>query len=165
MQPVSLPLQGPHRNALRALLRHSDQAVHEIRYTLAEDQRIHRMQRAICIPQRESAVVVGPLWKGMYLAVHAAILPIYIVEQCGGYHHVVQAGVEDFQIFLVVRAHLNASQLSSPGGMGRNSCSIEVPSRGLGDYVGGRALNIHARDTGLHLDDFIRLRLELQNAA
>ena len=73
-------LQRPDRHARRAFGCHADQAIDQGRHALGLHDRVKRMQRAVCVPQRKCAVVVRAFGHLVDLHIHSAILTIDIVE-------------------------------------------------------------------------------------
>ena len=75
----------------------------------------------------------------MHLVIHAAILAIDVVVECGPERKVVEGGVEDLLMSVVRGLHPNLGELGTPGGMGLGSDPVEVPGIAFGLEIFGTA--------------------------
>ena len=158
------PLEWPDRHAVRALLRHTNQAIDEVGNAVGEEQGVHGMRGAIGVPQGERAVVVRSGRQAVNLAVHAAVLAIDIIEESRRAEKVVEGGIEDR---FVTRGHgfdFDSGKVRVPRCMRGATDFFEIPA---GDFCGdvlACSLFAHSGDSCLYRDHFFVLGLEMQQA-
>lgn len=107
------------------------------------------MRSAVGVPQRVGAEIVIPLGCGVDLQVHAAVAAIDVAEQRRRQQAVIQTGVEDAPLRLVVAVDAHAPQFLFPRGHGLRMHAGEVEVGKFGIQVGQRVVRAHRRDADL----------------
>ncbi len=142
-------LQRPDAHAIGAFVGTAHQALHQIRHTLGLHQRQQGMQCAVGVPQRVGAVVVIAAGRAVDLQIHAAIAAIHVGEQRGRQQAVIQAGVEDAPLRLVIAVDAHPAEFFFPGRHGLRMHAREVEVRQFGVEVGQRVVSADGGDADL----------------
>lgn len=89
------------------------------------------------------------LGRGVDLQIHAAVTAIHVAEEGGREQAVIQAGVEDAALRVVVAVDTDACEFLFPGGHGLRVHAGEVEVGQFGVQVGQRIVGAHRRDADL----------------